>query len=188
MVVTLGILNANALRRYSANVLVVVVVMTLCMDLAANLAGWKLLGVDVPIDGIGFQRGDDCSEIASGYVLCRGAYNAGCGCHPGYCHFSCRVVRAGLSARWTVIQIRAKEHRDPTTHMLFSEMDVRLRDVAQPGIRQSVAQWLLRRSGEQNFTYAPGKDFAGGDATGGIAAKDQGDAIWRVKFVAHHGF
>lgn len=52
-----------------------VVIGLICMNLSADLACRKLLRMDIPVHGIGRQRGHDCCEIAWRYVLGRGSYH-----------------------------------------------------------------------------------------------------------------
>lgn len=54
------------------------VMVFVCPDLSADLACREELCMDVPVYGIGGKRGDDCCEIASSYVLCRGSYHSCC--------------------------------------------------------------------------------------------------------------
>jgi hypothetical protein len=54
--------------RVLAVVPVVVVVTTLCVDLPSDFTCRELFRVDIPVRGIGGQRGYDPGEVASRYV------------------------------------------------------------------------------------------------------------------------
>ena len=105
------------------------VMVDVCTDLSADLACREQLCMDVPVYGIGGKRGDDCREIASRYVLCRGSYHSCCRYRACHSHLSPCVVRAGRSSRRTVPQIRTEEHHDTPSYVFFAEMDVSLRDI-----------------------------------------------------------
>src|SRR5439155_768102 len=96
----------------------------------ADLARRESARVDVGVGGIRPQRVDERVELSSRDVLGRNGHDArvregtghGCGRGP--------EIRACLRPGGTVTQVRTKEHHDSTGHMLFTEMDVRLRHIA----------------------------------------------------------